>query len=72
MFNGLVKFDKDAIAIVGDLAEEFYFEDETTLIFKLRKNVKWHDGENFSAADVVFTYKTLISPQVVSPYSSDF
>ncbi|MDD3834295.1 MAG: peptide-binding protein [Sulfurimonas sp.] len=72
LFNGLVKFDKDATAIIGDLAEEFYFLDETTLIFKLRKNVKWHDGKNFSAKDVVFTYKILISPQVVSPYSSDF
>lgn len=72
MFNGLVKFDKDATDIVGDLAEKFYFEDETTLIFKLRKNVKWHDGNNFSAKDVVFTYKILTSPQVVSPYSSDF
>ncbi len=72
LFNGLVKFDKDATMIIGDLAEEFYFLDETTLIFKLRKNVKWHDGKNFSANDVVFTYKTLISPQVVSPYSSDF
>lgn len=72
LFNGLVKYDKDATMIIGDLAEEFYFLDETTLIFKLRKNVKWHDGKNFSANDVVFTYKTLISPQVVSPYSSDF
>lgn len=72
LFNGLVKFDKDASTIVGDLAEEFYFLDETTLIFKLRKGVKWHDGENFSAKDVLFTYKILISPQVVSPYSSDF
>jgi peptide/nickel transport system substrate-binding protein len=72
LFNGLVKYDKDATMIIGDLAEEFYFLDETTLIFKLRKNVKWHDGENFSAKDVAFTYKILISPQVVSPYSSDF
>lgn len=72
LFNGLVKFDKDALNIVGDLAQEYYFEDEKTLIFKLRKNVKWHDGKSFSAADVIFTYKTLTSPQVVSPYSSDF
>jgi len=72
LFNGLVKYDKDLSTIVGDLAKEFYFEDDKTLIFKLRKNVKWHDGNPFSAKDVVFTYEVLISPQISSPYSSSF
>lgn len=72
LFNGLVKFDKDSLAIIGDLADEFYYENNTTLVFKLHKNVLWHDGEKFSAKDVLFTYNTLISPQVVSPYSAAF
>jgi peptide/nickel transport system substrate-binding protein len=72
LFNGLVKFDKDSSTIIGDLAKEFYFENDTILIFKLHENVLWHDGEKFSAKDVLFTYKTLISPKVVSPYSADF
>lgn len=72
LFNGLVKYDKDLSTIIGDLAEKFYFEDETTLVFKLRKNVKWHDGEKFSAKDVVFTYDVLISPKISSPYSAGF
>ncbi|WP_324172088.1 peptide-binding protein [Sulfurimonas sp.] len=72
LFNGLVKFDKDSSTIIGDLAKEFYYENDTTLIFKLHQNVLWHDGEKFSAKDVLFTYKTLISPSVVSPYSAAF
>lgn len=72
LFNGLVKFDKDSSTIIGDLAKEFYYENDTTLIFKLQKNVTWHDGEKFTAKDVLFTYKTLISPKIVSPYSSEF
>ncbi|MDD3475650.1 MAG: peptide-binding protein [Sulfurimonas sp.] len=72
IFNGLVKYDKDLSTIVGDLAESFYFEDEKTLLFKLRANVKWHDGEKFTANDVLFTYNTLISPKISSPYSSSF
>ncbi len=72
IFNGLVKYDKDLSTIVGDLAESFYFENEKTLLFKLRSNVKWHDGEKFSANDVLFTYNTLISPKISSPYSSNF
>ncbi len=72
LFNGLVKYDKDLSTIIGDLAEEFYFEDDTTLLFKIKKNVKWHDGKPFSAKDVVFTYEVLISSKISSPYSANF
>ena len=72
LFNGLVKFDKDSKEIVADLAKKFYFVDDTTLIFELRKGVKWHDGAEFSAKDVLFTYKTLISDKIASPYSAGF
>jgi len=72
IFNGLVKYDKDSSTIIGELAEDFYYENDKTLIFKLRKNVTWHDGVKFSAKDVLFTYNSLISPKVVSPYSAGF
>jgi peptide/nickel transport system substrate-binding protein len=72
LFNGLVKYDKDSSTIIGDLATEFYYEDNKTLIFKLNPHAKWHDGEKFTAKDVVFTYEVLMSPQVVSPYSANF
>jgi len=71
IFNGLVKFDKNA-SIVGDLAESFRFENNTTLLFRLRKGVKWHDGHPFSADDVVYTYKLLNSARLVTPYKDDF
>ena len=71
IFNGLVKFDANA-SIVGDLAEKFYFEDNRTLVFDLRKNVKWHDGKPFTAEDVVYTYRLLNSPKLVTPYKDDF
>ena len=72
IFNGLVKYDKDAKTIIGDLAETYHFENNTTLVFNLRRNVKWHDGSVFSAEDVVFTYDIIHSPSVVSPYTSTF
>jgi len=72
LFNGLVKYDKDNTTIIGDLADKFYYENDTTLIFKLKQNVKWHDGERFTAQDVVFTYQVLISPKISSPYSAQF
>lgn len=72
IFNALVKYDKDGQNIIGDLAEKFYFEDNVTLIFELKKGVKWQDGALFTAHDVLFTYELINSAQVVSPYTSTF
>jgi peptide/nickel transport system substrate-binding protein len=71
IFNGLVKFDKDA-NIVGDLAKSWKFENNTTLIFELRDDVVWHDGVKFTGEDVLFTYNLLLSDKISTPYSSDF
>ncbi len=71
IFNGLITYDKDA-NIKLDLAESYRFIDDVTLEFKLRKNVLWSDGVPFSAKDVLFTYNTIISPKIYTPYSSSF
>ncbi|MBN2895998.1 MAG: peptide-binding protein [Campylobacterales bacterium] len=72
IFNALVKYSPTGDAIIGDLAERFYFENNTTLIFELRKGVKWHDGAPFEARDVVFTYELIHAPQTATPYTSTF
>lgn len=71
LFDGLIKYDKDA-HIVPSLAKSYTFEDNKTLIFKLRDDVFWHDGVKFSAKDVVFTYEAITSPKLFSPYSSSY
>jgi len=72
VYNGLVKYDKD-LKLVGDLAEDWdVSEDGLEIIFHLRKDVRWHDGELFTARDVEFTYQSLIDPDVPTPYSGDF
>ena len=72
VFNGLVKYDKD-LNLVGDLAERWdVSEDGLEIIFYLRKGIRWHDGLPFTARDVEFTYKSLIDPDVRTPYSGDF
>ncbi|MCX7927476.1 MAG: peptide-binding protein [Candidatus Omnitrophica bacterium] len=72
IFNGLVKYDKD-INLVGDLAEKWDIsEGGRVIIFYLRKGVRWHDGVEFTAEDVKFTFEKLIDPQVRTPYSGDF
>jgi len=70
IFNGLTKYDKN-IKVVGDLARSWDIkQDGLEIIFHLRKDVKWHDGAEFTAEDVVFTYKRMIDPKVPTPYSS--
>ena len=48
--------------VVPDLATDWEFsEDGMELTFNLRENVKWHDGEPFTSADVKWTYDTLMA-----------
>jgi peptide/nickel transport system substrate-binding protein len=39
-------------------------EDLLTYTYTLRDDVTWHDGEPFTAADVVFTYQAIADPSV--------
>lgn len=41
------------------LAESWNYEDEETLIFKIRKGVKFHNGEELKASDVLFSLKRM-------------
>lgn len=72
MYSGLVMRD-GSLNIVGELAESWTFSpDCLTLTFRLRRNVTWHDGHPFTAADVVFTYETMIDPKTPTAYREDF
>ncbi len=72
IFNGLTKYDKN-IRIKGDLAESWEVSrDSLQIIFHLKKDVLWHDGDEFTADDVIFTYNTVINPKVPTPYSSTY
>lgn len=61
--EGLTQFSaslewEPALAKSWDFNEEF-----TELTYTLNKNVKWHDGEEFTADDVVFTFTTIADPR---------
>jgi peptide/nickel transport system substrate-binding protein len=48
---------KNTTEFVPQLASEWtYNTDDNSYTFELQKNVKWHDGTDFTADDVVFTY----------------
>lgn len=71
IFDSLVGYDKEG-KVVPKLAESYRFENNTTLIFKLREGIKWSDGKPFSAEDVLFTYQLITSPKIYTPYADEF
>jgi len=71
VFSSLLKYDKNG-TIVGDMAKEFYFEDNKTLIIDIKEGITWHDGEAFTAKDVKFTFDLINSKEVITPYKDEF
>ena len=66
IYSGLIKYSNEKI--IKDLAEEYEIsEDQKVYTFKLRQNVKWHDGENFNADDVVFTFSRINDLKTKTP-----
>ena len=64
MFDTLLMQDKDLV-FQPLLATSWEQIDDLTVEFKLREGVKWHNGEDFNADDVVYSIKRAIdSPQV--------
>ena len=62
IFSYLVIPDAE-LNFTGDLAESWDISDDGTVYtFHLRQGVKWHDGEDFTADDVVFTLTSLAHP----------
>jgi peptide/nickel transport system substrate-binding protein len=49
--NGLIKLSEDGKRM--------------TITYKLRPNVKWHDGQPFTSADVRFTWEAIKNPKFV-------
>jgi peptide/nickel transport system substrate-binding protein len=73
LFDRLLAVDPQTGSIVPGLASSWQVSaDGLTITFILRDDVLWHDGQPFSAADVEFTFKTIVNPAVGSPYQADF
>ena len=63
IFNGLTAHNGENEVIPG-LAESWeYDEASCTYTFHLERNVKWHDGEDFTADDVKFTIEAIMDPE---------
>ncbi len=59
IFNSLIKIDQHNLGFKSALAEDWYNPDNVTWRFFLRRDVKFHNGYNFTSEDVKFTLEFL-------------
>jgi peptide/nickel transport system substrate-binding protein len=61
LYNTLVRID-DNLRIVPHLAESLEHPDPLTYVVKLRRGVMFHNGRELTAADVAYTFRSLLDP----------
>jgi len=72
MFDGLVTRDTRS-GVHLELAESLEWLDDTTLQVKVREGVKFHNGDEMTADDVVYTFERIINENAIEypePHSS--
>jgi len=71
IFGSLMDIGDD-LHVTPTLAERLDNPDPLTYIATLRRGVKFHDGHEFTAKDVLFTYGQYLDPAFASPYKAAF
>lgn len=70
IYEPLFSYDEQN-QVVPILVEQWMKRDELTWIVRLRNDVKWHNGEKFTANDVKYTIDILINDVIDSIYKSN-
>lgn len=67
VFDSLLVRDLKTFAYRPGLAESHRLVNDTTWQFKLRRGVRFHDGEEFNAEAVKFSIERILNPEQKSP-----
>ena len=65
IYDTLFEFDEEG-KFRAALAESWGQPDDRTYVFKLRKGVKFHDGTDFDAQDVIASIKRIQDPKTIA------
>jgi peptide/nickel transport system substrate-binding protein len=70
VYNALYYFNPVKGELIPQLADGSgqWSDDRKTFTVKLRSGVKWHDGQPFTADDVIYTYRALKDHPVLDSY----
>ena len=58
VFDEVFKVDPVTKEVKSEILEDWHFEDETTLVMKLKDNVYFSNGDKATAEDVLFSYSS--------------
>ncbi len=70
-YESLTAFDA-RLNIVPALAERWDTPDPTTYVFHLRRGVRFHDGSEFTADDVKYTFDIVLNPKGPAVWRGNF
>ncbi len=72
LYLSLLKYDRN-LDLTGQLAESWKVsDDQLSITFRLRKNLKWTDGMPLTSADCAFTLTLIQDDHTQSAYKSDY
>jgi peptide/nickel transport system substrate-binding protein len=66
VYDSLFEIDED-LELVPTLCESYEVVDDVTYQFSLREGVTFHDGKEFTAEDVKYSYERMIDPENAFP-----
>jgi peptide/nickel transport system substrate-binding protein len=66
IFDSLFDLD-DSMRVVPRLAERMAHPNPTSYVITLKRGVMFHDGHELTSADVVWTFRSFLDPEFVSP-----
>jgi peptide/nickel transport system substrate-binding protein len=72
MYECLIAFSPDLKSMEPQLATEWKRMDDLTMQFRLRQNVKFHNGEDFDAEAVKFSIQRMLNPATKAPLLSTY
>lgn len=65
IYESLLKRDETTLELVPVLADSWEIaDDHLQYIFHLKKNVRWQDGQPFTARDILFSFERIKDPKV--------
>lgn len=71
LFTPLIQYDEN-LQVKPHLAESWELTGDSGVVFKLRSDVKWHDGQPVTVEDVKFTFDRAKDPASASGIGSVF